>query len=433
MAPLDSSTVEGRRLLDLYSYSVLDTPAEDGFDDVAKLASRICRTPISLISFVDAHRVWFKSRVGLGVSEIPRLEGLCWSAIHEADPLLLSDTLANRHLAAFAPEFPSLRFYAGAPLTTPRGNHIGTLCVIDVVPRELDSEQVASLESLARVVVRQLELRRSAKMQEDTHYSLRELQSRTEEEVRLRTKQLASSAVSLQKLAAQLMRAQDEERRRIARELHDSTGQVLAALGMNIGLMAKQASELNLPKFEECRGLIRLAASEIRNLSYLLHPPLMDEAGLVSAVKEYASGFAARSGLSIQMEIDETIGRLDSDREMALFRVIQESLGNVYRHSGSATATINLYRLDADIVLEIRDQGQGLPSETGGALKLGVGIASMQERLRQIGGTLQIESGKAGTKVMAMLPKDAFTDLAVARMSSLMDSAEPLSLRLAAQ
>jgi signal transduction histidine kinase len=432
MAPLDSSTDEGRRLLDLYSYSVLDTPAEDEFDDVTKLASYICRTPISLISFVDAHRIWFKSRVGLGTNEIPRLEGFCRSAIHEADLLLVSDTLADRHFAAFAPEFPKLRFYAGAPLITPRGNHIGTLCVIDVVPRELDGEQVASLESLARVVVRQLELGRSAKMQEETHFALRDLQSKTEEEVRLRTKQLASSSVSLQKLTTQLMRAQDEERRRIARELHDSTGQVLAALGMNIGLMEKQSSEVNLPKFEECRELIGLATSEIRNLSYLLHPPLMDEAGLVSAVREYASGFAARSGLSIQVEIEETIGRLDSDREMALFRVIQESLGNVYRHSGSATATINLYRLGADIVLEISDQGQGLPAEMGGAPKFGVGITSMQERLRQIGGTFQIETGEAGTKVTALLPNNTFRDFDVAQMSSLLDSAQPISQRLTA-
>ena len=144
----------------------------------------------------------------------------------------------------------------------------------------------------------------------------------------------------------------------------------------------KDASGANLRRLEECTALIATAASEIRDLSYLLHPPLMDEHGLPSAVAEYVEGFVKRSGIGIQVEIPKELRRLEGNREIALFRIIQESLGNIHRHSGSATASLRIFCLDQDIVLEIRDQGRGLAAGSD-KRNTGVGIRSMQERLRQ--------------------------------------------------
>src|SRR5258706_2234545 len=171
----------------------------------------------------------------------------------------------------------------------------------------------------------------------------------------------------------------------------------------------KGGSDANLRRFEECRALITTAVSEIRDLSYLLHPPLMDEHGLPSAVAEYVEGFVKRSGIRIQVEIPKELRRLEGNREITLFR-IQESLGNIHRHSGSATATLRIFCLDQDIVLEIRDQGRGLAAGSD-KRNTGVGIRSMQERLRQFGGTLQIESNEAGTSVRAVLPQQSSSSM----------------------
>ncbi len=238
-----------------------------------------------------------------------------------------------------------------------------------------------------------------------TEEVLRQSQSGLESMVDARTAQL-------QQLSARLMALQDEERRRIARELHDSTGQVLAALRMTLDQMQKDLSTANLHRFEQCKELITLAANEIRNLSYLLHPPLIEEIGLGSAVAEYAQGFEKRSGLKVQVEVSEDVGRLDAAREIALFRIIQESLGNIHRHSGSATASVKIFCLDEDIVLEIGDQGRGLPNGSGDTMTFGVGIRSMQERVREFGGTLQIQSNGSGTNVRAVLPRQSSVGLA---------------------
>jgi PAS domain S-box-containing protein len=244
---------------------------------------------------------------------------------------------------------------------------------------------------------------------------LQNAHAKLEKRVQERTAELAYSNESLQRLSGQLIRAQDDERRRIARELHDSTGQVLAALAMNLSQMQKDSSPDNLRKFEECRELIASAAGEIRNLSYLLHPPLIDEVGLASAVAEYVQGFQKRSGLSVQFEISEEVGRLDGNREITLFRIIQESLGNIHRHSGSSTASANIYCVQNDVVMEIRDHGRGLPNNADGRSSAGVGIKGMQERLRPFGGTLHITSGTTGTCVKVTLPRESSPALSADR------------------
>jgi PAS domain S-box-containing protein len=218
------------------------------------------------------------------------------------------------------------------------------------------------------------------------------------------------SEQELVQLTVKLFDIQDQERRRIARELHDGTAQNLFAISINLQRLGQldPANEEVKQLIAECQMLGDQSLGEIRTLSYLLHPPLLDQAGLVSALQWYVEGFSKRSGIFVEL-LAEPIGRLQSDVEMALFRVVQEALSNVRRHSASETASIRLARRDGEIVLQIKDQGTGLgvsehSPETNGTVSPGVGIPGMKQRLRQLGGTLEITSNHGGTTVSAVLP-----------------------------
>ena len=214
----------------------------------------------------------------------------------------------------------------------------------------------------------------------------------------------------LVQLTTRLFDIQDQERRRIARELHDGTAQNLFAISINLQKLYQLSSENEEIQrlIDECLSLDEQSLKEIRTLSYLLHPPLLDQAGLVSALQWYVEGFTKRSGIFVEV-LAEPIGRLQSEIEMALFRVVQEALSNMHRHSASETASIRLTRRDGEVVLLIKDQGKGLAidkvcPDTNGAVALGVGIPGMKQRLRQLGGTLDITSNHGGTTVSAVVP-----------------------------
>jgi signal transduction histidine kinase len=402
-----SPSEESARLAALRQYSLLDTRPEDAFDDLTNLASLICATPIALVSLMDSGRIWFKSKVGLNVSEIPRIDNFCSSVILSDQLLIVPDAAADHRLAShpLVKSAPKVRFYAGAPLITASGQRIGSLCVVDTVPRQIDDDQASALQSIARVVVTQLELRHSARQSAASAQWLRDLHLHTETQVSERTKQLAAAHQSLQLLTRQLMQAQEDERRRIARELHDETGQLLAALNMTVDGMLTEPSDRNRTGLEQCKELLMLAISEIRNLSYLLHPPLMDKVGLTSAVSEYVRGFERRSGITVQIEVSEKLGRLEQDREIALFRILQESFVNIHRHSGSSTASVALSANENSVVLEISDHGKGFPVDPGDSSHFGLGIRSMRERLRHFGGNLQLRSSTSGATIRAELPR----------------------------
>ncbi|HEX8295798.1 MAG TPA: PAS domain S-box protein [Chthoniobacteraceae bacterium] len=212
----------------------------------------------------------------------------------------------------------------------------------------------------------------------------------------------------LRQLSWRLLRLQDEERRRLARELHDSTAQTLAALCMNLAVLAREdppPSDLRRRQIlADSQELAERATTELRSTSYLLHPPLLDERGLAAALRWYVEGFADRSKIDVQLEVSANLGRLQPQVEMTLFRVVQESFLNVLRHSGSSTVSIVLKEEDALIVLEIRDRGRGLPPPQESEA-LGVGIAGMKERLLQLGGRLVIQPNHPGTAVIALLPR----------------------------
>jgi len=216
---------------------------------------------------------------------------------------------------------------------------------------------------------------------------------------------------AIHQLSTQLLRLQDEERRRLGRELHDGLAQTVLAINLSLAQVRQslQYEEHSAVRaLEKARSLTQQMSREIRTLSYLLHPPLLDELGLVSALREYAYGFSERSSIDTQLDVLSDFDRFPQEVELALFRVVQESLANIQRHSGSATAKINLRQEGSLVTLEIIDFGRGMVvpgngSPGSGNARLGVGIAGMRERISQLGGRLEIVSGRGGTTVRAKI------------------------------
>ncbi|MGC2245903.1 MAG: ATP-binding protein [Terriglobales bacterium] len=234
-----------------------------------------------------------------------------------------------------------------------------------------------------------------------------------------RTMELNAAIAGLRQLSARLLQAQDDERRRLARELHDSVGQLLAAITMNIQTVQSTALEpAAVAAAAENAKLIDQISSEIRTMSHLLHPPLLDEVGLASALRWYIDGFSKRSKISVNLEIAGDFGRLSDDMEIAIFRMVQECLTNVHRHSNSSTGEVRLGRDAERVIVEIKDAGKGIPLEKQKALsssqQAGVGFRGMRERIQQLGGRLEIQSDERGTIVKAAMPVE---DIAASAMS----------------
>jgi signal transduction histidine kinase len=222
---------------------------------------------------------------------------------------------------------------------------------------------------------------------------------------------LRDTQAELRRLTNRLMYVQDTERRKVARDVHDGLGQYLVAVKMGIDHLGRRFAEDSdtYRKFDEISGLVDEAIRETRAISHLLHPPLLDEIGLGSALVTYGEGFSKRSGLAVNVKVDDDLGRLDNDIETALFRVAQECLLNVHRHSKSSTADVVLRRQNGFIRLEVQDQGKGMAwQEEGENGKLGVGLLSVRERIHQLSGSLEIFSDKGkGTSVIAIIPDPA--------------------------
>jgi PAS domain S-box-containing protein len=237
----------------------------------------------------------------------------------------------------------------------------------------------------------------------------RAVQVRTEE-LQERNQQVMRTSEELRALSARVLQIQDEERRRIARELHDSAGQLVVGLALELANLAEQsaASAPQLTKnVESSRDLVKQLEREIRTTSYLLHPPLLDEAGLCSALTWYTQGLAKRSGIEILLEVPDSLGRLPVHLELPIFRLVQESLSNIHRHSGSKTAVVRISRDAVAVTVEVQDEGKGMTPEELRRLRdggSGVGIRGMRERLHRFGGELQIESSSSGTQVRATIP-----------------------------
>ena len=245
---------------------------------------------------------------------------------------------------------------------------------------------------------------------QESNQELSQTRDTLEKRVQGRTEDLNTANENLRDLSLHLLQMQDEERRRLARELHDSVGQILSALAMNMAIVQSQAHNLDSlgeRAVSENATLVQQASSEIRTISHLLHPPLLDLAGLASALRWYVDGFSERSTIKVDLKIPNDFDRLSEDVELAIFRIVQECLTNIHRHSGSPTAEIHIQPKGNSLVVEVVDHGKGIPAEKQRKLAAsghsGVGFNGMRERLRQLGGTLEIRSDGNGTAVIATL------------------------------
>ena len=239
---------------------------------------------------------------------------------------------------------------------------------------------------------------------------MRREQCSLEERVQERTAALDSANQNLRALSARLLQLQDEERRRFARELHDSVGQSLVGLTLNLSAvrtdierLAKTANALS-----QSEAMVQEMSEEVRTISYLLHPPMLDEAGLASALRWYVEGFTQRSKIKVEAELPDDFGRFSQELETAVFRVVQECLTNIHRHSGSLTAKVRIARLSGLVLVEVADRGKGIAPEKRHEMEtsgtLGVGLRGMRERILQLGGSMEIDSNGPGTVVRVQVP-----------------------------
>ncbi len=277
----------------------------------------------------------------------------------------------------------------------------------DPLPVLLNSDRVTALADGSEFI-RTIFFDATARRQYER--DLLESRRNLEEKVRRRTAELerevserGKAERGLRELSSRLLRLQDEERRRIARDLHDSVGQALAAATMSLGAVLREQKNLTphaAQSLDEAGELIRQSVKEIRVVSYLLHPPLLDESGLPSALRWYLEGFATRGDTQVTLNIADDFGRLPLDLETAIFRIVQECLTNIHRHSGSKAANVHVSRSPTAVRVEVSDRGHGMPPDA----PQGVGLRGMRERVAQFGGTITIDSSPAGTTITAQIP-----------------------------
>jgi signal transduction histidine kinase len=267
--------------------------------------------------------------------------------------------------------------------------------------------------TLARLEVSKQMLEQAGEALRMSHEQLEQRVEERTREIKATNLELTNQAEVVRELSGRLLHIQDEEHRRLARDLHDSLGQIAAALGMNLFSLqdgTRKLGQNQMRALDESLALTQELSKQIRTISHLLHPPLLDEVGLPAALQFYVEEFARRSHVPVTLELSADLGRLSREVETSIFRVIQEGLTNIHRHSASPTAAIRVTRADGHIRAEIEDAGRGMSPEKQILLttlgRAGGGIRGMRERLRQFGGTLEVRSNDNGTLVTASIPED---------------------------
>jgi signal transduction histidine kinase len=372
-APLPPN--ESERLRDLKRYQVLDTAPDAGLDALTQFASQIAETPIALISLTDETRQWFKSRVGLDLTEIPRDWAPCAHAVATGENIVcpdmrLDDRFADNPLVKGPPH---LRFYAGMALVTPRGTVLGTLAVIDTVPRTLTEFQQQALTLLARQTVDQLELR--------TAY-----------------RELAALRAQEQEFEARLLREKAEEAQRLAAELHDGVGQELVGIAMLVGAALRHARE-DKSRLEAALAqidqLLRASIETCRSTAQEQGGFLISKEGLGGALERLARRIERAGGPRLVFEQSETpIDCLDDLTVYHMFRIGSEALMNAQRHSGAKTVRIRSFHTDGMLGFEVEDDGVG---ETDiDASTHGLGKSIMAYRAHSIGAQFEVSERAGG-------------------------------------
>lgn len=328
--------------------------------------------------------------------------------------IVSEEILRDEEISLLAQEFANQPAWSDFPMIVLTGGGISTAATevavrsraplgnVSLLERPLrPATLISAVRSAVAARQRQYEIRDHLLARQQAEDALRRAHDALESLVEQRT-------AALRRLSARLLRVQDEERRRIARELHDSLGQYLTAAKINLDLLAR-ARHGAPPQLREAQELIDRAIGDMRTLSHLLHPPLLDEAGFVSAAKWYVEGFGKRSGIRAKLDISENFIRLAPEFETALFRVLQEALTNVHRHSRSHSVQVRLMMEPSAITLTVQDHGKGIPPDTlkrfrENGTSVGVGLAGMRERIKELAGTLNIESNRSGTVLKVAIP-----------------------------
>ena len=371
-ARLPANEIE--RLRDLRRYEVLDTPPDPGLDALTNLAKQIAGTPIALISLTDETRQWFKSRVGLDVVEIPRDWAPCAHAVATGESIVCSDMRVDPRFAdnpLVGP--PHLRFYGGMALVTPRGTVLGTLALIDTVPRVLAPSQRDALALIARQIVDQLELR--------TAY-----------------RDLAALRAQEQSFEARLWREKAEEAQRLAAELHDGVGQDLTGISMLVGAALQQAridGSTLVESLTEVSRLLRATIETCRSAAQEHGGFLVRKEGLVGAVSRLVERLEHPGGPRFAVTKPATpIACLDELTAYHLFRVVGEAIVNAHRHSGAKTIDVRATHADGKVGFEIEDDGPG--HTHNGASGDGIGKSIMEYRAHAIGARLELGDRAGG-------------------------------------
>jgi PAS domain S-box-containing protein len=417
-----------RRLHELSARLLNGTELVPLLTEVLKTCAELLGTNKGNIQLYDKHEKALKIVAHLGFGEeflahfqsIPHGYSVCGAAMEKRERILVEDARTDPRFAELAPIYAKYGFVAvqSTPLIGNDGRFLGMLSNHFSSPHRLTERELRLLDICVQLAVSVIERKRLEQELRDAHDTLeRKVEERTcelQQEIteRKRTElKLRDSEQSLRQLSVHLIRTQDEERRRIARELHDGVGQLLAVMSVNASRLDREKSNLSSDMarcVEENSKLIAQVTTDIRTMSYLFHPPLLDEMGLHTALKWYVEGFAERSKIAAKLELPADWQRLPEEYELCLFRIAQECLTNIHRHSGSSTALVRLLRAAGEIRLEISDEGKGVNQEiqakiaSGGTA--GVGLRGMQERVRQLGGSMEIRSNGKGTTVMATVP-----------------------------
>jgi signal transduction histidine kinase len=327
-------------------------------------------------------QIWNEAFRGMRVSSYASFHSL---AGHQKKPIPVADMRSDPSFAACWDLALSQGVQAAwsTPIWSKDGKILGTLILFYPTPQPLSERDLELMEQVIHMAAIAIECHRN---EED-----------------------------LREFSRRLYQSQDEERRRIARELHDSTGQNLAVLEINLSRV-KAAISAQSREFDEilsqCTSLTRSIADELRTLSYLLHPPMLDACGLNVAVRSYVSGINQRNGLHVEVEIPQDLRRLSEEAELAIFRIVQASLTNVHLHSGASEANVKIEQQSDGIIVAVSDEGHGIPEgvldDTSRIRTVGIGITGMRERVKQLGGYLEIKTGRSGTRVKATIPSRHF-------------------------
>ena len=346
-------------------------------------------------------------------------DSACGRALRTGERIIIEDVEEDAHFAPYRQiaRRADFRAVTSTPLIGSKGSPLGILSTHFRLPHRPSDAELRRLDLYTRQAADFIERWRTEEAVRLNEERFRSLSQKLDLEVQNRTKELKDKNANLfrqsellRKFSQALLHTQNEERRHVARELHDSVGQLLAALGISLDQTyreAGQAAPALTKRLADVQALVQQLNREIRTTSYLLHPPLLDESGLSSALRLYSEGVNERSEIAITLDIPESFGRLPGDIELAIFRVVQECMANIHRHSGSKTALIRLSRGSENIHLEVRDEGRGIPLERLAEIQSGVsgvGVRGMQERLHEFGGAMSIESNGSGTCVLVSIP-----------------------------